>query len=117
MKKSGALDTAEDRGNFARGRAQAFTLCAQDRIQRSIVCVRREDFLDQLTGLSEPRMMRVRGEKSSGARDGRGWLAWPKASDRIRAGPDLGNWRICSVGSWEFLGPLGVQPITRFPAL
>jgi hypothetical protein len=39
MKKSGALDAAEDRGNFARGRAQALALCAQDRIQRSIVRV------------------------------------------------------------------------------
>ena len=40
MKKSGALDAAEDRGNFARGRAQALALCAQDRIERSIVRIR-----------------------------------------------------------------------------
>jgi hypothetical protein len=41
-------------------------------------------------------------------------MAWPKASDRIRAGPDLGNWRICPGDLWEFLGPLGMQVITRF---
>ena len=81
MKKSGALDAAEDRGNFARGRAQALALCAQDRIQRSIVRVRRENFLDQLTVLGEPRMMRVRGGSPVAQETGaRGWLGPKQAT-------------------------------------
>ena len=52
-------NAAEDRGNFAHGRAQALTLRAQGRIERSIVRLGRQNFLDQLAARGEPRMMRM----------------------------------------------------------
>ncbi len=89
MKKSGPLDAAEDRGNFTRGRAQALALCAQGRIERNIIRVRSQNFLDQLTVRSEPRMMRMRGGSPVAQKPGAGGWLGPKQAAVFEPGQIL----------------------------